>query len=115
MKEFFLPSGESFLPGDYENLLKTMQRADGELCEPSKFRCVMYFPEWNKIVRFKGVRISFVMQCKCVESKGGYRITYRTLPGMSAVFLYVTCVLLCIIGLATLSYDKHVISEQPAT
>ena len=91
MKNFWIPSGVAYFPGNYLDLLRIIGNMGGTLEDENTFRCTLTFPRRNyarvSVVRVRG-HISFSFRCSIERRDDSCKITYKVYPTFtSAVFL----------------------------
>ena len=94
-------TGQINFTGDRALLLRAIDRVDGVL-DNHGFHCTQYFPGRYDPKFFSRTKLSFVFHCSYTPCEGGYQITYRVLPGLSTLFLYLAALCLVIAGATNL-------------
>ena len=94
MKNILFYSGNIEWQGDMQKLLHIITGVDGVLKDEGEFFCTFQFPRR----RGNGIQASFLhmtnkmhfhFRCRYERNAGGFRITFRMMPGMSAWLVFV--------------------------
>ena len=107
MRNFLIPTGVAYFPGNYMELLRMIGSIDGTLDDENRFHCKVSFPRTNfgtygPLVFFhiRG-RIEFTFRCSIERWEDSYKINYRVYPSFG------TMLCLIIIGFTLASYLFH--------